>query len=386
MSNLEILHFEQLKNKVQAQYLENHAPSFEDISKWKGIDIIYFQEDLRQKAKGNISEKSFYTYFRTSPVTKVPRIDMLNILSVYVGYQSWYDFKKQNLFKNEVLNESEILNENEDVNPTSETLTETLETKPQEEIQNEIPEAKKDVLQISATENQKDSVSEALNKNLEKPKSEKKKSGRKNYFWIAASAVLLIAAGFFGFKDNIFQKQYTYCFRDADRNSPIKYDLLITVKKENESPLTYRIKSGECFSYSTKDKTLNMKISSPVYQDLEMSRNLENAPEEETILLKPDDYKMAVDYFSKKNSAENPDELNQKRQQLENRISNKATIYQVFESDIYGIETMDKQKYITLVTTPTTSLKNLNVIEMKTDGNGKIVLIKFKITDDETNH
>lgn len=107
MSDLELLHFEQLKNEVQTHYLENHTPSFDDISKWKGIDIIYFQEDLRKKAKGNISEKSFYTYFKTSPVTKLPRIDMLNILSIYAGYVSWYDFKKNHLFAGELLQQEQ---------------------------------------------------------------------------------------------------------------------------------------------------------------------------------------------------------------------------------------------------------------------------------------
>ncbi len=94
MTDLEFLHFEQLRQQIQAQYLKNHTPSFEEISKWKGIDIIYFQEDLRKIAKGNISEKSFYTYFKNSPVGKLPRIDMLNLLSIYVGFQSWADFKK----------------------------------------------------------------------------------------------------------------------------------------------------------------------------------------------------------------------------------------------------------------------------------------------------
>ena len=113
MNDLELLHFEQLKNEVQTQYLDNHTPSFEDISKWKGIDIIYFQEDLRKIAKGNISEKSFYTYFKSSPVTKLPRIDMLNILSIYAGYVSWYDFKKNHLFANEILKEQENLEQND---------------------------------------------------------------------------------------------------------------------------------------------------------------------------------------------------------------------------------------------------------------------------------
>lgn len=107
MTNLDLLHFEQLKSEIQAQYLKNHTPSDENISNWKGIDIIYFQEDLRKIAKGNISEKSFYTYFKTTPITKLPRIDILNLLSSYVGFASWYDFKKNHLFANEILQTSE---------------------------------------------------------------------------------------------------------------------------------------------------------------------------------------------------------------------------------------------------------------------------------------
>jgi hypothetical protein len=113
LADLDLLHFEQLKQEVQAEYLKNHHPSFDDISKWKGIDIIYFQEDLRRKAKGNISEKSFYTYFKSNPTTKLPRIDMLNLLSMYVDYQSWYDFKRKNLFANEIISENESSTENE---------------------------------------------------------------------------------------------------------------------------------------------------------------------------------------------------------------------------------------------------------------------------------
>ena len=79
------------------------------------------------------------------------------------------------------------------------------------------------------------------------------------------------------------------------------------------------------------------------------------------------------------------EELKRKRNQLESLISKNAVIYQIYDNNIYGIERLDKQKYITLVTTPTTSLKNLSVIEMKKDNNGKIISIKFKIATDEKN-
>lgn len=385
MTDLDLLHFEQLKKDVQAQYLKEHTPSYDEISKWKGIDIIYFQEDLRKKAKGNISEKSFYTYFKNSPVTKLPRIDMLSLLSIYAGYSSWYDFKKQHLFAGELLQDDKDLEEN-DLQELEKTVSDALnfpaiENQP-EKTTFKSPENLD--LQINNIDNQlieQNKQDENSSKNI--PAKFVKKSFQKTA-WIAAASIFVILIGLLGFKDQIFQKTYTYCFTDADRNQNIQSIIEIKVMKEKESPLFFRIKPGECFHYASKDKNLRMLISSTVYENLEINRNLENAPEQETIELKPDDYKMAVLYFSKKDVTGNPSEqITIKRRQLENRISNDAVIYQVYDNEIYGIETLDKQKYITLLTTPTTSLKNLTIIEMKTDKKGKIVSIKFKISANE---
>lgn len=388
MTDLDLLHFEQLKKSVQAQYLTDYTPSFDDISKWKGIDIIYFQEDLRKKAKGNISEKSFYTYFKTSPVTKLPRIDMLNLLSIYAGFDSWYDFKKQHLFAGELLNDEEEI-EDDDLKELEKTVSASInlnsETKNSE---NTIKEEVNFVdLQKSNTENQLIKEISANPEEALKPSVSQPKKNHQRPIWIAVTSVFVILLGLLGFKDEIFQKTYTYHFTDADRNMKVQSDIEIKVIKENESPILYRIKPGESFVYPSKDKTLKMQISSAVYENLEVNRNLENAPKEETIELKPDDYKMALYYFSIKDiKGDNSEQLiQQKRKQLENLISNSAVITQVYDSDIYGLEALDKDDYITLVTTPTTSLKNLNVIEMKKDNKGKIVSIKFKISNNENN-
>ncbi len=392
MTDLDLLHFEQLKKDVQGQYLKEYTPSQDDISKWKGIDIIYFQEDLRKKAKGNISEKSFYTYFKTSPVTKLPRIDMLNLLSIYAGYGSWYDFKKQHLFAGELLQENENFDD-EDLDEIEKTISEAPEL-PKIEIQPkkvEIRTPENTDLQKSNTENQQITQTKATTNETAISSVPPKKNFFKKNAWALVTLVLITITGLLGFKDVLFSKTYKYCFIDKDRGVSVINTLEIMVVKENESPLMYKIKPGECFYYSTKDKNLKMRISAPFYEPLEVNRNLENAPEEEKIELKPDDYKMAVYYFSIKDiKGGNPDEqvalIKQKRNQLENLISSNAVIYQVYDNDTYGIERLDKQKYITLVTTPTTSLKNLNVIEMKKDNKGKIVSIKFKIaTTDEKN-
>ncbi len=83
--------FNQLKKVVSETFLKENTALSQDISLWKGEDIIKFQEDLFIKVKGRVSEKWFYNYFRND-IQKLPRIDMLNLLSEYVGFADWAGF------------------------------------------------------------------------------------------------------------------------------------------------------------------------------------------------------------------------------------------------------------------------------------------------------
>lgn len=389
MSDLDLLHFEQLKSEVQSQYLKDHSPSFDEISKWKGIDIIYFQEDLRKKAKGNISEKSFYTYFKNSPVTKLPRIDMLNILSVYAGYVSWYDFKKNHLFADEILKDYEELQESEiDELEKEVENTQILEPYPEKE---EIPQIsipketnlaeEKSILQKNDIDNQPIAIKKEELSTYDISENKSTFSLVKKYIWLGISAILAILAGLLGFKDEIFSKKYYYSFIDADRNSKINAELQVQILKENETPILYVAKPNEPFVYTTKSKSLTMVVSSPFYRTDTIQRNLETAPEAENIELKPNDYAIMLFYYSKSLK-----DLKKKRNSLNYLISDHALIYQVFDNQFYGVETMDKQRYINLVTLPSTSLEKLEVIDTQTDNSGKIVMIKFKIDNDEENN
>lgn len=373
MADLDILHFEQLKNEIQARFLENHSPSYDEISKWKGIDIIYFQEDLRKIAKGNISEKSFYTYFKSSPVSKLPRIDMLNLLSVYAGYQSWHEFKKAHLFQGETMGDHQ----------DSETLSEGIQEKadgndnfPQKTSETD---PKNTILQKTNSENQNISEKPVISENPQTIHSTKSKKGIKDHIWLGISAILALIVGFLGIKDKLLTKEYQYSFIDADRNSRINAELQVQILKDNESPILYTAMPNQKFIYTTKSKTLTMVVSSPYYKTDTIRRNLETAPSEEKIELKPNDYAIMLYYYSKSIK-----DLKKKRESLNYIISDNALIYQVYDSDDYGIETMDKQRYISLVTLPTTSLENLDVIETRNDKNtGKINMIKFRIKNDE---
>lgn len=343
MNDLDFTYFELLKGKIQEEFLKNNTPSDDEISKWKGIDIIYFQEELRKKAKGNISEKTFYTYFKSNGLGKLPRIDMLNLLSIYAGYDSWYDFKKKNSFSNsEIATEQDIQN--------------------QEEVANTV---------IA----NKNTLSEPLHKDSFFM-SKKFYAGLGILFSVISITTLLLS-------DILFKKTYQFCFTDADRGTSIKNTINIKVIKSNESPIHYKVKAGECFTINTKDKFLRMEVSSPLYEKVEIFRNLENAPEIENITLKPDDYALMLYFYSTKDTNNiSLEHIKNKQQKLNNLISENALIYQVFDSEVYGIETLSKQKYIGLVTTPTQSLQNLKVLDTKIK-NGKIISIKFKIETNE---
>ena len=57
--------------------------------------------DLILLTKGSISERWFYMHLKKEVSEKLPRIDTLDLLSQYCGYQNWRDFVRQQNEKQE---------------------------------------------------------------------------------------------------------------------------------------------------------------------------------------------------------------------------------------------------------------------------------------------
>ena len=95
-ANADIKLFELLKRKVAATTRERHPGNDIEIKRWKGKEIKSFQDDLMDRVQGRISEKWFYTHLKSEEPT-LPRIDILNLLSAYVGYEDWIDFKRKHI-------------------------------------------------------------------------------------------------------------------------------------------------------------------------------------------------------------------------------------------------------------------------------------------------
>ena len=102
MENSESKYFEILKAQI-VKIMQQSYPGIPDsISNWKGQNIVDFQAELRFKQSEHISEKWFYNHMKSTN-SKLPRIDILNFLSKYVGCKNWDEFKIKNSDANSLI-------------------------------------------------------------------------------------------------------------------------------------------------------------------------------------------------------------------------------------------------------------------------------------------
>ena len=90
MSNGDPANFSRLKTEVQQRVAEQLGIR-KELKDWSLNDIRDFQSDLENECKSTISEKWIYTHFKNE-TEKLPRIDVLHLLSQYCGYKNWEDF------------------------------------------------------------------------------------------------------------------------------------------------------------------------------------------------------------------------------------------------------------------------------------------------------
>ncbi len=91
----EIEAFYELKNSVLEHYLKRY-PYFE--GNWKSFssqDIANLIEDVFEKTKSSVSEKWIYTHLKPETNERLPRKDMLDIFSKYVGKSGWDEYKHE---------------------------------------------------------------------------------------------------------------------------------------------------------------------------------------------------------------------------------------------------------------------------------------------------
>jgi len=289
--------FNLLKNSIATTFSKGHSVDA-PIETWKGDEIVAFQEDLFSKVKARVSEKWFYTYFKNN-AEKLPRIDMLNLLSEYVGYANWNDFKRNN---NSVV-------------------------------------------------------------------TTKQKKGSSKKYWILLLVIpVLVFAGFNWKGENNFH----FCLVDEDKNEPITSVVDVKILQHKQSPLYLKTDSSGCFSFQTKEKTIRFVVQSPYHKTDTISRHFDHK-DRSVVKLRTDDYALMLQYYSNGNKAD----WKKRKLQLQQLIADDAQIYQLFSQNM-GIELYTKSEFINKLTIPTSSLRDIKVLD-KAYKDGKIVKLKFMV-------
>ena len=90
MNNIEPFYL--LKQKILEKYRQ-HYPYFTGrLHDFGNQEIAHLIDLIETECKERVSEKWVYTHLKPVQNEKLPRKDMLNIFSCWVGYSGWEEF------------------------------------------------------------------------------------------------------------------------------------------------------------------------------------------------------------------------------------------------------------------------------------------------------
>lgn len=91
----DLQYFGQLKRLLLEQYRKRYPEWQQPLHAFGSREIRRFQELFEEKVGTTISERWVYTHLKTERSTKLPRIDVLDLLSQMVGFSDWQVFMAQ---------------------------------------------------------------------------------------------------------------------------------------------------------------------------------------------------------------------------------------------------------------------------------------------------
>ncbi|MFK8006643.1 MAG: hypothetical protein AB8H03_09740 [Saprospiraceae bacterium] len=295
----ELEYFYQLKKELLKKYQETYPQWKRPIHDFRGKEIANFQELLEKKVNSRISEKWFYTHLKPTENNKLPRMDMLDLLSQFLGFSDWENYK----------NEQQILVEN----------VQQLELK-----------------------NRGKSSSFSWKKII--------------IFASLFSVFALVIFSFFDEEKEICQ----FCFEDSDTQELIKDQVIeIEIFQKGESSIFQKTNAQGCFKWTAKSDKISFGINAPYYHSDTIARVVKNKNHQEIISLKKDDYALMIHFFSNSDF----EGWEKRRQQLDQMIADDAIIFQVEKGNtMSGLDMLNKGEFIDRLTLPINSLKNIRII------------------------
>jgi hypothetical protein len=200
------------------------------------------------------------------------------------------------------------------------------------------------------------------------------------YFILIPLLALVIVCLFFGLFKLFNTREYRFTFIDADTHEPITNNQTdVILLNEGESPVHSLVGNDGYFRLKTDKSRIRMVVISPYYQVDTLVRIVTKLNRDEIIMLKPDDYALMIHYFSMMKV----DDWEKRRNRLNTMIDDEAMICQVFTGkETTGMALYNKQEFIDKLTTPSGSLKNIEILELKTR-NSRIMVLRFRINENK---
>lgn len=283
------------------RFQERQADCPTQFSEWKGKLIEDFQADLEEKVKGRISTRWFYDHLKTDRGDRMPRIDILNLLSAYCGYASWEAFKAEHSPTVEVEQEPVVIQK--------EALTPPQRTSGY---------LKKGLVLLSIL--------------------------------IVASVLIALTMG--------SKTNYSICFVDADFGMPIvNKNLAVMLPEEGDSGTWIKADSNGCVQLTLDKTEFEIIVQADYYAKGTFKIKVGEKTGQE-IALKVDDYSLLIHQLSMSSN----DDWERRRSQLEGMIHEDAVIILVAQ-DNQGIEMYNREEFIDRMTMPISALKNIRILQ-----------------------
>ena len=297
--------FQRLKEDIANTARKVCPENSSDIRAWKGQEIRCFQEDLIRQVNGRISEKWFYTHIKADQDV-LPRVDILNLLSRYVGYANWEDYQQQHTAS----------------------------------LPEEVPAP-----------------------------------SHRRWYGTGLLLLLILFAGSVGFYlRSLRSTTYRFCFINTySKQAVAASDVEVMLLAEGESPYRVPVDANGCLAIETQRDKLRLVVRSSYYKNDTLVRLLNKTQATERVALETDDYAWMIRLFSR---AEVSD-WQQRRAQLDTMIASNARIYQLFDDQTLGIELYNKQEFINKLTMPLRSLRHVEVLDIRYQGD-QIQVLRFK--------
>jgi hypothetical protein len=192
-------------------------------------------------------------------------------------------------------------------------------------------------------------------------------------FYFVPLIMLVVLTLFYLIFKSMYTQEYRFCFYDNDTKKPVENSIIeISVLSNNESPVNYLCDKEGCFSIKTNKRLLKFVVKTPYYHTDTIVRILNKFNRTENVKLKIDDYAVMIQYFSNSNI----EDWLKRRENLNEMFSDNAKIFQVLEGTI-GMEIYNKWEFINKLTVPTSSLRDIEVIDTQYN-NDKITRLRFK--------